>query len=176
MTMSNRLAVMRHGHIEQLGPPETVYEFPETEFVAGFLGASNLLDGEIKEQRDGHTTVVLSGGTAVILPSDRAPFRSGAQVKIGVRPEKITIAADDGAEPPRGWNGVTGLLRMSTYIGVSHQYKVEGPLGAPLTVWVQNLGAAPAPRPGERVRLSWQWEHTFAVLPQEGLALEEEAE
>ncbi|HEX9693790.1 MAG TPA: TOBE domain-containing protein, partial [Actinomycetota bacterium] len=68
---------------------------------------------------------------------------------------------------------VTGTLRMSTYIGVSHQYKVEGPGGAKLTVWVQNLGASPVPHPGERVRLSWQPEHTFAVLPQEDLELEE---
>jgi spermidine/putrescine transport system ATP-binding protein len=176
MTMSNRLAVMRHGHVEQLGPPELVYENPETEFVAGFLGASNLLDGELKEQRDGHSTILLSGGTTVTLPSERAPFASGSQVRVGVRPEKIMIAPEGEAEPDTGWNSVTGLLRMSTYIGVSHQYKVEGPLGAPLTVWVQNLGTAPAPRAGDRVRLSWQWEHTFAVLPQEGLALEEEEE
>src|SRR5207249_1320159 len=47
MTMSNRFAVMRHGKIEQIGPPEEVYESPATEFVAGFLGASNLLDGEL---------------------------------------------------------------------------------------------------------------------------------
>ena len=176
MTMSNRLAVMRHGHVEQLGPPEEVYEYPQTEFVAGFLGASNLLDGEIKEQRDGQTTVLLSGGTTITLPTDRAAFPVGTQVKVGVRPEKITIATEDAPEPPSGWNSVIGLLRMSTYIGVSHQYKVEGPLGAPLTVWVQNLGTAPAPRPGERVRLSWQAEHTFAVLPQDDLALEEEQE
>jgi spermidine/putrescine transport system ATP-binding protein len=176
MTMSNRLAVMRHGHVEQLGPPEEVYEYPQTEFVAGFLGASNLLDGELKEQRDGQTTVLLSGGATVTLPTDRAPFPVGTQVKVGVRPEKITIGPEDAPEPPSGWDSVTGLLRMSTYIGVSHQYKVEGPLGAPLTVWVQNLGTTPAPRPGERVRLSWQEEHTVAVLPQEDLALEEEEE
>ncbi|HYV01071.1 MAG TPA: spermidine/putrescine ABC transporter ATP-binding protein, partial [Actinomycetota bacterium] len=48
MTMSNRLAVMRHGKAEQIGPPEDVYENPQTEFVASFLGASNLLDGELK--------------------------------------------------------------------------------------------------------------------------------
>ena len=76
--------------------------------------------------------------------------------------------------PPPGLNTVSGLLRMSTYIGVSHQYKVEGPGGATLTVWVQNLGAERPPSPGERVRLSWRWEHTFAVLPQEGIAMEEE--
>ncbi len=175
MTMSDRLAVMRHGRAEQVGVPEDVYENPQTEFVATFLGASNLLDGELKEERDGISTVLLSGGDVVRLPSSRAPFRVGSAVRVGVRPEKIQIEADEGGEPPMGLNRVRGLLRMSTYIGVSHQYKVEGPGGAELTVWVQNLGARPAPRPGERVVLSWRPEHTFAVLPQGYAAEEEEA-
>jgi spermidine/putrescine transport system ATP-binding protein len=176
MTMSNRLAVMRHGKAEQIGPPEDVYENPQTEFVASFLGASNLLDGELKEQRNGTSTVLLTGGDAVNLPSERAPFGSGASVKVGVRPEKITIEPESDRTSAPGLNTVSGLLRMSTYIGVSHQYKVEGPGGATLTVWVQNLGAEHAPSSGERVRLSWRWEHTFAVLPQEGIAMEEEDE
>jgi spermidine/putrescine transport system ATP-binding protein len=176
MTMSNRLAVMRHGKAEQVGPPEDVYENPQTEFVASFLGASNLLDGELKEQRNGTSTVLLTGGDPVSLPSERAPFGSGETVKVGVRPEKISIEPDDDRTSAPGLNTVRGLLRMSTYIGVSHQYKVEGPGGATLTVWVQNLGAERAPSPGERVRLSWRWEHTFAVLPQEGIAMEEEDE
>lgn len=175
MTMSDRLAVMRHGRAEQVGVPEDVYENPQTEFVATFLGASNLLDGELKEERDGISTVLLSGGDVVRLPSSRAPFRVGSAVRVGVRPEKIQIEADEGGEPPMGLNRVRGLLRMSTYIGVSHQYKVEGPGGAELTVWVQNLGARPVPRPGERVVLSWRPEHTFAVLPQGYAAEEEEA-
>ena len=157
-----------------LRAPEDVYESPQTQFVAAFLGASNLLDGELKDQTDGVATVSLAGGDVVHLPAERAPFRSGETVMVGVRPEKITIAADDGSPARTGWNSVSGLLRMSTYIGVSHQYKVEGPGGHELTVWVQNLGAEAAPRPGERVRLSWQREHTFAVLPQEGLSMEED--
>jgi spermidine/putrescine transport system ATP-binding protein len=165
---------MRMGKAEQIGPPEDVYESPQTEFVASFLGASNLLDGEVKELRNEVVTVLLSGGTAVTLPSDRAPFSTGTSVKVGVRPEKITITPDDGKEPQAGWNAVPGVLRISTYIGVSHQYKVEGPNGVTLTVWAQNLGTGHVPHPGERVKLSWQWEHTFAVLPQEGLVLEEE--
>jgi spermidine/putrescine transport system ATP-binding protein len=166
--------VMRAGKIEQVGPPEDVYENPQTEYVASFLGASNLLEGDLKEQTDGVWTVLLAGGDVVRVPSDRAPFDTGTAVKVGVRPEKITIGPENDGQLPVGWNSVTGMLRMSTYIGVSHQYKVEGPLGHTLTVWVQNLGANPAPRPGERVRLAWQQEHTFAVLPQEGLSLEEE--
>jgi spermidine/putrescine transport system ATP-binding protein len=176
MTMSDRLAVMRNGRIEQIGPPEDVYENPQTQFVAAFLGASNLLEGELKEQRNGTSSVLLQGGDVVQVPADRAPFQAGVSVLVGVRPEKITIAPENGPKPGSDWNSVTGLLRMSTYIGVSHQYKVEGPGGHEMTVWVQNLGASPAPRPGERVRLSWQREHTFAVLPQEGLSMEEEEE
>ena len=176
MTMSDRLAVMRNGRIEQVGPPEEVYENPQTQFVAAFLGASNLLEGELKEQRNGTTSVLLQGGDVVHMPSDRAPFQTGVDVLVGVRPEKITIAPENGPEPVSDRNSVTGLLRMSTYIGVSHQFKVEGPGGHELTVWVQNLGSTPAPRPGERVRLSWQREHTFAVLPQEGVSIEEEEE
>jgi spermidine/putrescine transport system ATP-binding protein len=176
MTMSDRLAVMRNGRIEQIGPPEDVYENPQTQFVAAFLGASNLLEGELKEQRNGTSSVLLEGGDVVQVPSDRAPFQTGVDVLVGVRPEKITIAPENGPPPASGWNSVSGLLRMSTYIGVSHQYKVEGPGGHEMTVWVQNLGTDPAPRPGERVRLSWQREHTFAVLPQEDLSMEEEEE
>ena len=174
MTMSDRLAVMRNGRIEQIGPPEDVYENPLTQFVAAFLGASNLLEGELKEERNGTSSVLLQGGDVVHMPSDRAPFQSGVSVLVGVRPEKITIAPENGPQPGAEWNSVTGLLRMSTYIGVSHQYKVEGPGGHEMTVWIQNLGTDPAPRPGERVRLSWQRQHTFAVLPQEGVSIEEE--
>jgi spermidine/putrescine transport system ATP-binding protein len=174
MTMSNRLAVMRAGRAEQVGPPEEVYENPQTQFVAAFLGASNLLEGDLKEQANGTSTVLLAGGDFVHLPNERAPFGVGESVLVGVRPEKITIRSDGGGPTESGWNSVTGLLRMATYIGVSHQYKVEGPGGHELTVWVQNLGAEPAPTPGERVRLSWRWEHTFAVLPQEGITMEEE--
>jgi spermidine/putrescine transport system ATP-binding protein len=173
MTMSNRIAVMRHGSIEQIGPPEDVYENPATQFVAGFLGASNMLDGEVKESGNGTTSVLTSGGDVLAVPSDRAPFSEGTKVKVGVRPEKITISADHGDAPP-ATNSVTGVLRMSTYIGVSHQYKIDGPGGVEMTVYVQNLGETRPPQPGDRVRLSWLREYTFAVLPQEDLALEEE--
>ena len=172
MTMSDRLAVMRHGRIEQIGPPEDVYENPATEFVARFLGASNLLDGTLEHGSDGTSTVRLAIGGAVSLPSARAPFAAGARVRVGVRPEKVTIEAE--REPSRpGRNEVVGDLRMATYVGIGHQYTVEVASGDELTAWVQNI-ADGANVPVGRVRLSWAREHTFAVLPQEGVAEEEE--
>jgi spermidine/putrescine transport system ATP-binding protein len=174
MTMSDRLAVMRRGKIEQLGEPETVYESPATEFVAGFLGASNLLDGELAGG-DGMMNVRLSGGELVTIPAERIPREVDKSVKVGVRPEKISIGSAD-QDAPAGTNSVTGLLRMSTYIGVSHQYKIEMPGAHELTVYVQNLGAGPPPAPGEKVRLSWLPEHTFAVEPAAPISEQEEVE
>jgi len=77
---------------------------------------------------------------------------------------------------PSGLNGLAGTVTMTTYIGVSHQYKVQTPQGTVLTAYVQNLGADESPRQGESVVLSWKPEHTFAVVPQDDLALEEEEE
>jgi spermidine/putrescine transport system ATP-binding protein len=175
MTMSNRIAVMRHGKIEQLGEPEHVYENPATEFVAGFLGASNLLEGEIKEANDGMSTVLLSGGGTVNVPGARIPADAGSRIKVGVRPEKVEISRG-GNGAPAGRNRVDGTVTMATYIGVSHQYKVSTQDGTVLTVYVQNLGAEEAPHQGEGVILTWKPEYTFAVAPQDGLEMEEEDE
>jgi spermidine/putrescine transport system ATP-binding protein len=92
MTMSDRLAVMRHGKIEQIGEPEDVYENPQTEFVAGFLGASNLLDAEVKERNGALATVLLEGGTTIQVPVERVRGTVNV-VRAGVRPEKIRSTA-----------------------------------------------------------------------------------
>jgi spermidine/putrescine transport system ATP-binding protein len=154
MTMSNRIAVMRHGRIEQIGRPAEVYESPDTEFVAGFLGASNLLDGEIKERGPDAATVVVQDGSVIRVPADRLNG-SAAAVKVGVRPEKIRLERDEGTAAA-DWNSVPGLLRMTSFVGVSHQYTVEGPGGKNLTVYAQNIGTDSAPQPGHRVRLLWR--------------------
>jgi spermidine/putrescine transport system ATP-binding protein len=174
MTMSDRLAVMRLGKIEQLGDPETVYENPATEFVAGFLGSANMLEGELKEGANGVATVSLRDGGAVQLPSSRVPSDAQGTVKVGVRPEKLTISRGEDAAVPAGHNHVSGRVTMTTYIGVSHQYKVEAVGGTIMTAYVQNLGQEEAPRQGEAVTVSWKPEHTFAVAPQEGLIMEED--
>jgi spermidine/putrescine transport system ATP-binding protein len=164
MTMSNRLAVMRHGHIEQLGAPEDVYEHPATEFVAGFLGASNLLDGEVAAL-NGTATVRLPTGETIAADDTSVGAPVGSPVKVGVRPEKISIVPEEGGETA-GRNRITGTVRMATYIGVNYQYKVDGPGGRELTVFVQNQGAAGSnPAVGQRVRLEWLPEHTFVVEP-----------
>jgi spermidine/putrescine transport system ATP-binding protein len=174
MTMSNRLAVMRHGKIEQIGAPEEVYEHPRTEFVAGFLGASNLLDGSLTG-RDGATaTFAVRGSAPVRVLAERLEGDDPHQ-KVGVRPEKIRLQSVE-LPAPDGWNSVEGMLRVTTFVGVSHQYTIDGPNETTLTVYSQNLGGEAVPQPGERVRLVWRTEHTFVVKPSAPLAdWEEEA-
>jgi len=168
MTMSNRLAVMRHGKIEQIGEPADVYENPQTEFVAGFLGASNLLDAEVKERNGALATVLLEGGTTIRVPVERVSGTANV-VRAGVRPEKIRIQRA-GGDATNGWNEVSGTLQMVTFIGVSHQYTVDLPTGKTVTAFEQNLGNEDPPRAGEQVRLVWKPEHTFVVTPSEPLA------
>src|SRR5205823_8987940 len=109
MTMSDRLAVMRHGRIEQIGEPHDVYERPATEFVAGFLGASNLLDGEVAERGEARITVRLSSGGTVTVPATNGAGSPGSKVRVGVRPEKVRLEPDDGPSDA-AWNCVSGTL------------------------------------------------------------------
>ena len=164
MTMSNRIAVMNKGQFEQVGAPQEVYELPSSEFVSGFLGAANLLDGEV-ESADGSTAkVVLKAGSTITLPARRLPVRSGA-VKVGVRPEKIYVH-EPGSSEVNGDNSIDATVRMSTYTGVSTSYECTTADGSKVVVYVQNLAAVDAPvAGGSKVRLTWHPEHTFAVKP-----------
>ena len=163
MVMSDRLAVMNAGKIEQVGPPEEVYDNPATEFVAGFLGASNMLEGRLGSANGETTPVTLATGGEVRVASARVGV-PGPEVKVGVRPEKLRLARA-GSEIPDGWNRIPGTVAMTVYIGVSHQYTVEGPGGRPFTVYAQNAGTDAAPQRGEAVDLVWHPQHTFVVAP-----------
>jgi spermidine/putrescine transport system ATP-binding protein len=161
MTMADTIAVMSNGRIEQLGPPAELYERPETAFVAGFLGASNLLPGTV----EGTGAIRLEDGTVVRA---NVNGRSG-EVAAGVRPEKITIGAGGGA------NELAGAVAETAYIGVATQVVVRTAAGT-VHVFAQNLDAGGrVPAPGTNVVLSWAPESTF-VVERAGLESEEEAD
>ena len=165
LTMSDRLAVMWHGRVEGMGPPKDVYDNPTTEFVASFLGASNLLAGRIDSVAGRRTVVAVDGGGSVVVPSDRVPDLAGnLEVKVGVRPEKIGIQAV-GTPVADAHNAVNGRVRVSTFTGVGNQYIVETALGVNVTVYAQNIGHQFVPRSGDDVVLTWPEEHTFIVKP-----------
>jgi spermidine/putrescine transport system ATP-binding protein len=164
MTMSDRLAVMWHGKIEGMGTPKDVYDNPTSEFVATFLGASNLLSGEIIRTEGNRTTVLTSGGVEVCVPTSRVPDISMRSVKVGVRPEKIDIE-HEGTQADAGFNSLRGRVRVSTFTGVGNQYIVQTESDVEVTVYAQNIGKQFAPRSGDNVVLTWPEEHTFTVRP-----------
>jgi len=160
MTMADSIAVMDQGHIEQLGPPEELYERPATAFVAGFLGASNLLRGTV----EGPDAIRLDEGTLVRA---HVNGRSGP-VAAGVRPEKITIGAGGGA------NELHGTISESAYIGVATQVVVRTAAGT-VHVFAQNIDSGGRiPAPGTNVTLSWAPEATFVVDRGDSVSQEEE--
>jgi spermidine/putrescine transport system ATP-binding protein len=162
MTMSNRIAVMNKGQLEQVGEPQDVYELPATEFVAGFLGASNLLEGEVEGVEGDRGKVRLAVGGTISLPAERLPTQRGS-VEVGVRPEKLHIN-ESGEGADRGENAIDATVSISTYTGVSTSYECKTADGAIVVVYVQNLGNAARPiGAGAQVRLSWDPDHTFAV-------------
>ena len=168
MTMSDRLAVMRSGKIEGIGSPRDVYDSPSTEFVATFLGASNLLAGTLEAASGALSSVTLTDGTSLSVPHERVPALAGSTtLKVGVRPEKISIGVA-GTSVPAGHNALRGRVRVSTFTGVGNQYLVDSVSGTELTVYAQNIGQELAPRSGDEVVLTWPIEHTFAVVPMTG--------
>jgi spermidine/putrescine transport system ATP-binding protein len=164
MTMSDRIAVMNRGKYEQLGDPEVLYERPQTRFVAGFLGVSNLLPASPDGATDGYAGFRLHDGTPVRVPRGLVDGQAGS-VAIGVRPEKIRLN-ETTASVPSAHNRLAGTIADASYLGVSTQYIVALADGHRVTVYEQNVERATKAElwsRGEQVQLSWLPEHSFVV-------------
>lgn len=182
MTMSDRIAVMNHGKYEQLGDPEVLYERPQTRFVAGFLGISNLLAATAEGNSNGYANLRLANGVGCSIPAALVEGRDGP-LAVGVRPEKIRLF-EPGKDVPAGMNRLEGAITDASYLGVSTQYIVKLADGHRVTVYEQNVERATKAelwRPGENVQLAWLPEHSFVVAgskadanaPAPGLEMEE---
>jgi spermidine/putrescine transport system ATP-binding protein len=169
LTMSDRLAVMRDGRVEQLGPPEAVYAAPETAYVAGFLGSANVLEVEVLGT-DGGTVTARLGGLGLRAVGAGRPGRR----TVVVRPERITLEPADAAGPvPEGHNAFTGLVDRVVYLGPSTHLVVRLPDGQALLVAVANTGE-PLSSPfvsGRAVRASFPPEAARVLTEEPGEAL-----
>jgi spermidine/putrescine transport system ATP-binding protein len=163
LTMSDRIAVMSNGVVEQVGAPEDVYERPRTTFVAGFIGVSNLMPGTVASADGGSGLVRLDSGLEVKTAVDG--IANGERCHAVVRTEKLLIhhAADS---PGDGLPSVEGVVESSVYLGTSTQIVVRLPGDVSMTVLVPNASEAERarlPGGGAAVRLSWAPEHMHVV-------------
>jgi spermidine/putrescine transport system ATP-binding protein len=163
LTMSDRIAVMNHGVIEQLGPPDEIYNRPRTEFVAGFIGVSNLMPGLVAAVNGKLVDVRLDSGPTV--RASAGGIAAGDRANIVVRPEKLQVAlVEEPAAADRP--NVEGVVDSAVYLGTATQMVVKLAGDVPLTVLVPNADEAERqrlPGAGARVRLSWAPEHMHVV-------------
>lgn len=169
MTMADTVAVMNAGEIEQLGSPQELYERPRTTFVANFLGQSNLIGGRVVGTEGDEVQVDVQGAT-LRVPRSRADGLSRGDVWVGVRPEKVFLAAA-GSETSDGSNLLgRGEVTDVSFVGVSTQYLARMPWGQELMVFEQNTGARESFAAGDRVDLHWMPSHTFLLDAQQDVA------
>ena len=127
LAMSDRIAVMNGGRVEQIGSPREIYDRPETAFVADFIGSLNAFDVRIDELVGEHAVMRLGEGERVVagLGSGRRP---GETVRVAVRPERVRIAAA-GAASHDGGSRVDGTVAEVVFLGMYTQFHVDTPVG-----------------------------------------------
>ncbi len=168
MTMADTVAVMRAGHLEQVGAPADLYDHPATTFVANFLGQSNLLPLEGFTDPGGEFVTAHAHGIGLVV--DRAQLPAGlvvgpqlsatdAALQLGIRPEKLRILGP--ADPPSA-NRLGGTVTDASFTGVATTYLVAMPWGQELTVTQPNDGSARAQQ-GDAVTLGWDPHQAFIV-------------
>ena len=126
LTLSDRIAVMNGGHIEQLGTPEELYDRPRTRFVADFIGTTNLLTGTVATVAAGEAVVDLESGGRCVVHADG--LAAGTSVELAVRPEALELAVPVPPTTPDGpaaasW--LRGTIEQSAYLGTSISYQVR---------------------------------------------------
>jgi spermidine/putrescine transport system ATP-binding protein len=174
LTMSDRIAVMDQGRIEQVDAPEEVYERPATTFVAGFIGVSNLMPATVTSAAGSRGRVRLDAGVEVDAEVDG--FSVGERTHAVVRPEKLDVTplmGSDGATEGHAY--VNGLVESSVYLGTTTQMVVRLPDDVRMTVLCPNTDDAERlslPGAGTDVRLSWAPEHMHLVKSADGSAAE----
>jgi spermidine/putrescine transport system ATP-binding protein len=163
LTMSDRIAVMNRGRIEQCDVPEAVYERPETTFVAGFIGVSNLMPGRVVSANGARSRVMLDSGIELEAPTKGVA--GGDRIHAVVRPEKLRLDPREGSSPD-SWPAVDGIVESSVYLGTATQIIVRIAGDVPMTVLVPNADETERgrlPGGGAPVRLSWAPEHIHVV-------------
>jgi putative spermidine/putrescine transport system ATP-binding protein len=141
LTMSDRIAVFNEGRIRQVGTPAEIYERPASPFVAGFVGTSNLISGEVARRI------------------------TGSAEMFSIRPEKIHLDST-GGEPEKNTLCIDGVIRDVVYLGLFTRYLVEIEGGSDLVVIVQNLKTTSMDvlsARGQKVRLHWHKDHISRV-------------
>ena len=159
LVLSDRIAVMHQGEIQQVGTPDEIYERPANRFVAEFIGETNFLDGRIARANEGHVVIRVGAMEVQAHGGGDREHQSGSPVVLAIRPEKISL----GREPMQSHaNSCRGQIENAVYLGMDTQFTVRTDEGLHLKARLQN--ASPADfGPGETVHAGWSAESTIIL-------------
>ncbi|MDP8948789.1 MAG: ABC transporter ATP-binding protein [Actinomycetota bacterium] len=157
LTMSDRIAVMNEGRVQQVADPTTLYELPRNRFVANFIGQTNVFSGTVESVAGDRVTLRASGGMKVeAVAAGENGVEVGVEAQAAVRPEKVRFGST-------GDNVLSAEIRQIVYLGVSTQYMAQLPDGATLVLYQQNAHDSAGPGVGEEVSVAWDAQNCLVL-------------
>jgi spermidine/putrescine transport system ATP-binding protein len=149
LTMSDRIAVMNEGRVQQVADPSTLYELPKNRFVASFIGQTNVFSGTVVSASGDRVTLRTRAGASIeAVAAEGDAVEAGSVAHAAVRPEKVRFGAD-------GDNSLPGVVKQVVYLGMSTQYFVHLKEETTLVLYQQNVHDGAGPREGEEVSVTW---------------------
>lgn len=162
MTMSTRIGLMNEGRILQIGAPTEIYEYPNSKYVANFIGSVNLFDGLIIEEQSDHVVVKTNVMEKNLYVTHSASVPVGAQISVAIRPEKVMLTVQ---QPSFEYNWTSGIVKDIVYLGDVSIYHVKLQSGITVLSTVTNLVRA-AERP-----IQWEDKVFLYWKPENGIVL-----
>jgi spermidine/putrescine transport system ATP-binding protein len=150
LTMSDRIAVMNDGRVEQIGSPEEIYHSPASVFVANFIGVANLLPAVVTRAGGDQVTVRVAGNGEISLPAGAEPREAGAAATVMVRPERMRLTPGDA-----GSTGVPVTVEHVVFQGPVIRCILVAPDGTEIVAHIGPEQTIPGLRPGLALRVSW---------------------
>lgn len=154
MNLSDRMAIMSRGRVEQIGTPSAVYERPANAFVARFLGEANLLPGVVRERQATETLFQPAGSEPLLRSAGQCVPGSGERGQLFVRPERLRVSPGADYLTPCD-NILRGRVRRTSFLGNVVRYAVDIEGGLALTADATNLSTGFRPAVGEAVTVGW---------------------
>ena len=150
LTMSDRIAVMNEGKVQQVADPATLYELPKNRFVANFIGQTNVFSGTVESASADRVTLRTRAGSSIeAVAPEGETVEAGSEAHAAVRPEKVRFGGE-------GDNVVPVRIKQVVYLGVSTQYIGELEGGGTLVLYQQNVHEGTGPREGDEVSVTWE--------------------
>jgi spermidine/putrescine transport system ATP-binding protein len=159
LAMSDRIAVMNNGRVEQVGSPRDIYEQPSTAFVADFIGSLNAFELGVDDLVGGYAVARIGDGDRIVFPADGARLRDA--IRVAVRPERVRLQSAGSRETTDG-SQLDGTVSEIVFLGMYTQFHVDTHLGRVVSHRVADT-THDAPELGAAVTLSWDADDSYVL-------------